>query len=292
MCEPAWRVPYSAMLEIRHLNAGCVRADVAGMTSSRSQSSMISVTVHTGVIALLLLASKQVAPPVSRLDTASLTPIFAPYLPKPVAVKSDAPGGGGGMHQLTPATAGHLPKIAPRQFVPPTLEILNPHPKLAMEMSIEAPPEAALLDRPLPMLGDPLSKFVNGSGGKGGPLGIGDGDGTGVGNRRGPGAGPGNGGIGTVYRPGGGVTAPVLLHKVDPEFSEEARRAKYSGTVTLRADIDSTGHPRNIRIVHSMGMGLDEKAVEAVTQWYFRAGTKDGKPVAVSALIDVMFHLL
>ncbi len=253
---------------------------------------MISVTVHTGLIALLLLASKQVAPPAARLNTAGLTPLFAPYLPKPLAVHFDAPGGGGGMRQNTSATAGHLPKVAPRQFVPPTLELLNPHPKLAMEMSIEAPPDALLPDRPLSNLGDPLSKLMSGSGGRGGPLGIGDGDGTGVGNRHGPGAGPGNGGIGAVYRPGGGVTAPVLLRKVDPEFSDEARRAKYSGTVTLRADIDSTGHPRNIRIVHSLGMGLDEKAVDAVTQWYFRAGTKDGRPVAVSALIDVMFHLL
>jgi len=79
---------------------------------------------------------------------------------------------------------------------------------------------------------------------------------------------------------------------VEPEFSDEARRAKYSGVVSLRADIDAAGHPRNIRVVHSLGMGLDEKAVQAVTQWVFRPGTKDGKPVAVSALIEVGFHLL
>jgi protein TonB len=205
-----------------------------------------------------------------------------------------APGGGGGQHKDTPATAGHLPKLAPRQFVPPTLELLNQHPKLAMEMTIEAPPETALLDRPLSNLGDPLSRFVNNSAGKGGPLGIGDGPGTGVGNSRGPGGGQGdNGGAGMVYRPGvGGVSAPVLLRKVDPEFSEDARKAKFSGTVSLNVTIDVAGHPRNIRIVRSISMGLDEKAIEAVTQWFFKPGTKDGKPVAVSALVDVMFHLL
>jgi TonB family protein len=258
------------------------------MTSARSQSTMLSLTIHTAAIALALLASKQIAPPGFLNPSASLTPLIAPYLPRPAALA----GGGGGARQRAPATAGRLPKIAPRQFVAPTLEILNPHPKLAMEMSIEAPPETALPDRSLATLGDPLSAFMNGSAGKGGPLGIGNGSGTGVGDRRGAGAGPGDGGVGTVYRPGHGVTVPVLVHSVEPEFSEEARRAKYSGTVTLQADIDTSGRPRNIRVVHSLGMGLDEKAIDAVTRWYFRAGTKDGKPVIVSAFIEVMFHLL
>jgi protein TonB len=253
---------------------------------------MLSVTVHIGVVALLLLTSNQMTAPAPKLSTVALTPLFAPYLPKPQPALR-APGGAGGAHQDTPATAGHLPKIAPRQFVPPALEILNQHPKLAMEMTIEAPPETALLDRPFPNLGDPLSRFVNNSAGKGGPLGIGNNKGTGVGDRSGPGAGPGDNGTGPVYRPGvGGVSAPVLLRKVDPEFSEDARKAKFSGTVTLNVVIDAAGHPRNIRIVRSVGMGLDEKAVEAVNQWFFKAGMKDGKPVAVTALVDVMFHLL
>jgi TonB family protein len=85
---------------------------------------------------------------------------------------------------------------------------------------------------------------------------------------------------------------PVLLHSVEPEFSEEARRAKYTGTVMLRADIDEKGHPRNLRVMHSLGMGLDEKAMDAVIQWLFKPGTKEGKAVAVSAVIEVSFHLL
>lgn len=261
------------------------------MTSPRSQSTMLSLTIHTGAIALLLMASQKFTPSELRHASATLTPLIAPYLPRP-AVSADMPGGGGGARRQTPATAGRLPKIAPRQFVPPALEILNPRPLLTMEMSIEAPPDTPLPDRSLTSLGDPLKGLVNGSAGMGGPLGIGNGQGTGMGDRRGAGAGPGDGGIGTVYRPGNGVTAPVLLHSVEPEFSEDARRAKYSGTVKLRADIDAEGKPRNIRVVQSLGMGLDEKAVDAVTRWYFRAGTKNGKPVAVSALIEVMFHLL
>jgi TonB family protein len=123
---------------------------------------------------------------------------------------------------------------------------------------------------------------MNNSAGTGGPLGIGNGRGTAI----------GDGLTGTVYRPGNGVTAPVLIHSVEPEFSEEARKAKYSGIVKLHADIDASGHPRNIRVVQSLGMGLDEQAVSAVALWLFRPGTKDGKPVAVSALVEVSFHLL
>jgi TonB family protein len=219
----------------------------------------------------------------------SLAPPIAPYAP---ALARGAMGGGGGMHQEKPATAGHLAKIAPRQFVAPTLEVLNLHPKLAMEATIEAPPEAALLDKPLANLGDPLSGFIGSSAGMGGPLGIGNGKGTGVGDRRGPGAGAGDKLTGTVYRPGNGVTRPVLIHSVEPEFSEEARRAKHSGVVLLRTDVDATGHPGNIRVVQSLGMGLDEKAIGAVEQWLFRPGTKDGKPVTVSAMVEVRFQLL
>jgi TonB family protein len=156
-----------------------------------------------------------------------------------------------------------------------------------MEMGLEAPPDAVA---DLRTFGDPLAQLINGSGGTGGPAGIGNGRGRTLGD----GSGPGGGGVelGTVYRVGNGVTQPVLIRRVEPEFSEEARKAKYSGVVQIRADIDTSGHARNLRIVKSVGMGLDEKAVEAVTKWLFRPGTKDGKPVSVSAVIEVSFRLL
>jgi TonB family protein len=91
---------------------------------------------------------------------------------------------------------------------------------------------------------------------------------------------------------GGGVSAPALLYKVEPEYSEEARKAKYQGTVTLYVEVDPNGQARNIRVVRSLGLGLDEKAIEAVMKWKFRPGTKDGRPVAVAATIEVNFRLL
>jgi len=222
---------------------------------------------------------------------AYLLPLVDPIRPFPGKA-----AGGGGHHEKAPATEGHLVKIAARQFVPPTIRVTNPNPRLTIEPAIEGPPDLELdpelLDRFLPNVGDPLSQILGSSAGSGGPSGIGNGHGTGIGNKSGSSAGDGGSGIGAVYPPGNGVTLPVLIHRVEPEFSEEARKAKYSGTVLIRADIDSSGHARNLRLTRSVGMGLDEKAIEAVAQWLFKPGTKSGKPVAVSAVIEVSFRLL
>ena len=95
-----------------------------------------------------------------------------------------------------------------------------------------------------------------------------------------------------VRRVGNGVTAPRLLRKTEPEFSEEARAAHHSGTVTLYVQINPQGKAVNMRVLHSLGMGLDEKALEAVRQWSFQPGTKDGQPVTVEAQIEVNFRFL
>ena len=142
--------------------------------------------------------------------------------------------------------------------------------------------------------GDPLSKFGGASNGTGSGGGIGSGSGGGVGSGKGGGFGPGEGGGygGGVFRVGGGVSAPTLLFKVEPQYSEEARKAKFQGTVTLYIEVDPSGRATNIRVVQSLGLGLDEKAEEAVKQWKFRPGYKDGKPVTVAATIQVNFRLL
>ena len=91
---------------------------------------------------------------------------------------------------------------------------------------------------------------------------------------------------------GGGVSAPRPIYAPDPEYSEEARKAKYSGTVLLAVIIDSEGHVRNPTVVKSLGMGLDEKAMEAVLKWKFKPGMKSGQAVNVKAQIEVNFRLL
>jgi len=97
---------------------------------------------------------------------------------------------------------------------------------------------------------------------------------------------------GGVYRIGGGVTAPTLIYKVEPEYSEEARKAKFQGTVVLYVVVDEKGMPRDLKVVRALGLGLDEKAIEAVKKWRFRPGYLNGKAVAVAATIEVNFRLL
>jgi TonB family protein len=79
---------------------------------------------------------------------------------------------------------------------------------------------------------------------------------------------------------------------VEPEYSDEARKAKFQGTVLIDIVVDEKGNPRDFRIVRPLGLGLDEKAIEAVQKWRFRPGVKDGKPVPVFARIEVNFRLL
>jgi len=97
---------------------------------------------------------------------------------------------------------------------------------------------------------------------------------------------------GDVFRVGNGVSAPILLAKVEPSYSEEALAAKLQGTVVLHVVIGTDGQAYTLNLVRSLGFGLDEQAAEAVTQWKFQPGKRDGMPVAVEAVIEVNFRLL
>ncbi len=94
-----------------------------------------------------------------------------------------------------------------------------------------------------------------------------------------------------VYRVGHGVGAPRLTYHPDPEFSEQARLAGYEGVCVLELVVDSEGNPRDIRVTHPVGMGLDDKAIEAVQKWRFSPALKDGTPVAVRIAVETSFHL-
>ena len=96
----------------------------------------------------------------------------------------------------------------------------------------------------------------------------------------------------SVYKIGGPVSQPAIMRKIEPGYSEEARKAHLQGTVELVVIVDETGHVHDIKVEKSLGMGLDEKAVEAVGKWLFLPAKKNGEPVAVYATIDVTFHLL
>jgi protein TonB len=270
--------------------------DIWGLYGRKKQSGVYSLAIHATVILLLftVLSSKAVQQAAKSLTTTLIEPDLAPYQPKTGPQKPSGGGGGGGDRSPLPAAKGRLPKISPRQFTPPVEVFNNLHPKLPMEPTIIAPPDMAIPNNNLPNIGDPLGKLGPPSNGPGSGGGIGSGSGGGIGSGRGPGVGPGEGGGfgGGVFRVGGGVSAPVPLYRPEPEYSEEARKAKYQGTVVLYVEVDATGKPKNLRVVRSLGLGLDEKAMEAVEKWKFKPGTKDGKPVTVAATVEVNFRLL
>jgi protein TonB len=205
-------------------------------------------------------------------------------------------GGGGGSHDKLPAPKGRLPKVAMIQLAPPAAVIRNEHPKLTAEPTVVAAPELQLPQTAALNLGDPMAAAPGPpSNGPGLGGGIGSGRGGGVGSGTGPGVGPGHGGGfgGGVFRVGGGISAPRVIEDPKPEYSDEARKAKFEGTVVLWLIVDSNGKPRDVKVVRSLGMGLDEKAVEAVRLWKFRPAMKDGStPVAVEVNVEVNFHLL
>jgi periplasmic protein TonB len=262
-----------------------------GLYAKNPKSRYISVAAHAAIFALLMVTFTNKAVQQKLVERLNLIdPNIEPY--KPPAPKQAAGGGGGGAREIPPVTKGQAPKPALKQFTPPM--IVKEPPKLAMAPTIVAPPDTVLPQNNLPNWGDPLVKLVNGSNGSGFGGGMGSGSGGGLGAGKGAGLGPGDGGgIGSgVFRAGGGVSQPAVIFKVDPEYSEEARKAKYSGTVMLAVIVDADGHARDIHVVKSLGMGLDEKAVEAVEKWKFKPGMKGGQAVNVRATIEVNFRLL
>ena len=88
------------------------------------------------------------------------------------------------------------------------------------------------------------------------------------------------------------TTDPEVIYKPEPEFSEDARKAKLQGTVVVEAIIGRDGRVHNAHVRNGLGLGLDEKALEAVARWRFRPATRAGKAVSVPALIEINFRLL
>ncbi len=270
--------------------------DIWGLYGRDKRSGAMSLLIHGTVVLLMftLLSNQNIQQKMK--DAVLFTPLdIAPYVPQaPPKPKTMGGGGGGGDRSPIPASKGKLPKFSPKQFTPPMAVVHNLEPKLVMEPTLVIPQDTQVPNVNMNVFGDPLAKIGPPSNGPGSGGGIGSGSGGGVGPGRGAGFGPGEGGGfgGGVFRVGGGVSAPVVLYKVDPEYSDEARKAKYSGTVVLYIEVDTSGKAKNIKVVKGIGLGLDEKAIEAVNKWRFKPGLKDGKPVVVAAHIEVNFRLL
>jgi len=214
------------------------------------------------------------------------------FLTSELTYPEDNGGGSGGERNTVRTSRGMPPKLSDQQMNPPAIVVRNPNPKLPVDSTVLGPPSVKLPQSN--RLGDLMSSNVvfpsNGTGSGGGTgstsgTGIGDGNGSGVGNGKDAGIGGG------AYTVGRGVRAPRAIYDPEPEYSDEARKMKHEGTVVLSVIVDAEGRTRNIHVARSLGMGLDEKAIEAVKKWKFEPGKKDGQPVAVQVNVEVNFRL-
>jgi periplasmic protein TonB len=271
--------------------------DIWGFYNYKKDGALGSTAAHVVVLGLIIggtIWAHRLIPKVEARPQSTVTLVDpGDFIALKPAKTQAGGGGGGGDHDVLQASRGRLPKLSMQQITPPVVVIRNDHPKLAVEPTVVVPPEVKLASNNMPNLGDPTSGAVLPSNGTGSGGGIGSGSGGGVGSGKGPGVGPGEGGGigGGIFRVGAGVSPPRAIYSPEPEFSEEARKAKYQGLCVLGIVVDANGHPTNIRVVSSLGMGLDEKAIEAVRNWRFEPAMKDGHPVAVAVNLEVDFHL-
>ena len=272
-----------------------IEVEAVWSTHDQRTPGAISMAAHVVVVVLLMFPFfGSGSDPLQITET--FIPLVAPGLILTLPQEDEQSGGGGGGGQLdeTPPILGELPEIDDEQLVPPSPEILNFDPILVAAPTVIAP-QLVDLDQTidLAMLGafDGIPGPPSAGPGVGG--GIGTGQGRGVGEGSGPGVGEGEGGGfgGGIFSIGGGVTTPTLLAQLLPEYSEEARKAKYEGTVILETIVRRDGTVEVVRVTRSLGYGLDDKAIEAVTQWRFRPGMRNGEPVDVALKIEINCNL-
>jgi protein TonB len=243
-------------------------------------STWFAVGLHAAAILLvgfLMARGVRFTAPVKEASVVSLDapPLAAP--PKRIAM-----GGGGGQPGAAPVSKGVPPKFSPLQILVPKASVIAP--KLAVEPTIDVESNLKMATN-MPDIGMANAPAVGVS--------MGNGRGNGLGGGNGNGMGPGSGGNtgGGIKQVGGGVSAPQLVYKPEAEYSEEARKAKAMGNVLVNLVVDEKGNVTRARVVQGLGMGLDEKAIEAVRQYRFRPAMENGKPVKVEVNVEIDFHI-
>jgi len=257
-------------------------------------TTVLSVCLHVGAVAAILGLLAFHGPVVQTAQTVvSKLTLYAPPPPVMQVAPVKGGGGGGGAHHVIAPVRAKLPETVvkrPTVILMPRIIKVDP-PKLPVQpMTPINMPQAA----PMPKLGDPQSPQVamasQGPGASGGfGFGMNGGLGSGHGTGQGPGANGGSGG--GIMNVGGGVSAPIVIHSVEPQFSAQAREANHQGTVAIQLIVDSQGFPQDVRVARRLGMGLDEEAVAAVRQYRFKPAMYEGHPVPVQMIIEVEFRL-
>jgi periplasmic protein TonB len=255
-----------------------------------SRMQVVSILVHAVAIALIvllpLLLSGTISPPVTKASSPELATdvTVSPYLNKLTPAKTKA-GGGGGAPDKLPAAKGRLPKFSWTQISRPMVN--PPKSEITVTPTVLGNPDLKLPNVAANNWGDPLGHTMSDSMGRGGGNGVGDGHGNGVG----PGEGYGTGG-GTPNAGTGGYGTPACLYCPRADYSDEAMKVKVQGVVELIATITPDGKVTDVHLSKGLGLGLDEKAIEAVRTWRLKPALgPDGRPAAVRQLIEVTFQL-
>lgn len=301
--EPIWKTLFNSVVDVLFpkklpplkLSSTPIAVRDPMAVKRSPASSALSFVTHVVVIGLILLFTLEQWHERALQKKLAVTPVdVTPFVPAAPAKDIMGGGGGGGNHEVVEASKGKLPKMEKTPLAPPQILKLD-HPKLAVTPAVLMPQQIKLPDNPsMPNIGIPQSpQIALASQGGGSGSGFGSDSGGGIGSGNGNGIGPGSGGGygGGLYHPGGGVSNPVLVYAPDPEFSDEARRAKYQGVCVVGLIVDAQGNPQRVRIVRPLGMGLDEKALEAVRQYKFKPAIYNGKPVPVEINIEVNFRI-
>jgi protein TonB len=256
--------------------------DNDGLYRARRETFVLSLVGQAAILGLLIYFTSCVI-----VHTPEIAKRM-PNLNELPLIFSGRNGGGGGGGDPLPASHGNLPRASlDPQLATPTVILPKEPPKLAVDQTVVVAPDIRLPQGG--QIGDPTSEFSKVLSNGPGREGIGPGCCGGDGLSTGPGAGPGPSGIFPAGRQG--VTVPQVIFNPEPSFSEEARKTKAQGIVLLLLVVGKDGHPYDVHVGQSLGMGLDEKAIEAVNRWRFRPATLNGQPVATRIAVQVDFHL-
>jgi protein TonB len=251
-----------------------------------------SLLTHTALLCGVLLLKFTTNGP---LDKGKVTELAPQGVPTFFRIPEDSQFGrpslgkksGGGEEDPRPARHGFLPPGSAMPLAPPRLpfnaESVLPVPVAVLDLN--APQFAA----PVPDVGLPWEKKDSDSAGPGKNHGIGSGINGGVGDDNGPGAGQGeayNGPYANV------VSRPRCAYCPDPQYTDEAREAKLQGRVTLQVLVGADGRAAQVRIVQGIGLGLDERAAQAIRSWKFVPAQDAGRrPVPAWITVEAIFRL-
>lgn len=251
-------------------------------THSDPRNFAASVLIHLCVAVVIAVALHRAVTNKPLIPEGAFTPI---HLSEAVLFPGTRPGpggdtAGGSHHENTLASKGVIPPVVTRPLMTPTTHVPDDPPQLVVPQAVSSSAIPVILRS---AIGDPRGVLGPASDGHGHGRGIGDGNGDGIGSGDRDGA--------SIFSPGGGVSMPGVIFDPEPEYTDEARRLKQQGNVVLACVVGSDGRVHDARVQRALGLGLDEKAIEAVRKWRFEPSRYNGKPVAVKIMVEVNFRM-